>query len=434
LNRLGLGFAGLSLLACSGLYPPPQVTNLQVSPDACGRWTATIDASGHDDPLELRQDGKAVQSWQLTGQQTLTAQGGAGPGQSVTFEAQSGDSTVTSTVTMPPLDASVMIVPNEAVFSKGAPLAFDVSLSSPCPAIPPSTFDVRVLDAADQVVWENQHNPFGPNLTHFTIPPLPERGRYSVDIDGRAADLPLTPAHARIYVGNVDDDLDRDGVVGALDGPDCDDHDRNVNPERGENPLANGKDDNCDGRVDEGTTAYDDDGDGVCEDDGDCNDVDPGVHPGAAEIADCRDQDCDKEVDEGVELIAADDSFEPDDSRERAVDLGTASQHSFTRTITFVTRDPDDDEWVRFFSDDGDWDSWGIDVTVDGLPVGSTYEVEVYGAGKSPRESNRVREEGGAVYVTGAAFRDDSGDYFLHVDPVAIDKPWCPVTVTVWSR
>lgn len=44
----------------------------------------------------------------------------------------------------------------------------------------------------------------------------------------------------------------------------------------------------------------DDDGDGVSDLDGDCDDTDPGVHPGAEERCDRRDQDCDGEADEGA--------------------------------------------------------------------------------------------------------------------------------------
>ena len=45
----------------------------------------------------------------------------------------------------------------------------------------------------------------------------------------------------------------------------------------------------------------DDDGDGYTEDDGDCDDTDAGVHPGAQERCDGVDQDCDQVVDEGAE-------------------------------------------------------------------------------------------------------------------------------------
>ena len=102
------------------------------------------------------------------------------------------------------------------------------------------------------------------------------------------------------------------GYVGNYD--DCDDSDAGINPDATE--VCSGIDDDCDGLVDDeddpvegATTFYEDlDGDGygsdstteACEPpsgyvevDGDCDDTDAAVHPGAAEIEnDGIDQDC----------------------------------------------------------------------------------------------------------------------------------------------
>jgi len=48
-------------------------------------------------------------------------------------------------------------------------------------------------------------------------------------------------------------------------------------------------------------SCFDEDGDGVSVCGGDCNDADAGIHPGAPEICDGRDQDCDGVVDEGLD-------------------------------------------------------------------------------------------------------------------------------------
>jgi hypothetical protein len=93
--------------------------------------------------------------------------------------------------------------------------------------------------------------------------------------------------------------LDQDDD-GWLDSDDCDDARADVHPDATE--VENGVDDNCDGLVDEGTDAYDDDHDGWTERGGDCNDEDATVAPDAVEIAyDGVDQDCD-----GADLIDAD--------------------------------------------------------------------------------------------------------------------------------
>jgi len=93
-------------------------------------------------------------------------------------------------------------------------------------------------------------------------------------------------------------DYDGDGF--AFDDGDCDDDDAAVHP--GATEEVNGRDDDCDDIVDNGTPLSDDDGDAYAEIDGDCNDGDPSTYPGATEIADGDDQDCDGEVDEDTEL------------------------------------------------------------------------------------------------------------------------------------
>jgi hypothetical protein len=131
----------------------------------------------------------------------------------------------------------------------------------------------------------------------------------------------------------LDPAFDTDGD-GWQDAQDCAPADAAIHPDAVEVPNA--LDDDCDLTVDEGTVAYDDDGDGACEgadneyvtgcsdgsppgdcDDADetrnlldldgdgsttcdifrdCDDGDPAVHPGAAEACDGVDGDCDGEV------------------------------------------------------------------------------------------------------------------------------------------
>lgn len=133
-------------------------------------------------------------------------------------------------------------------------------------------------------------------------------------------------------------DLDRDGYgtksfgtqLGCANDPapvgyavadgDCDENDEKVHP--GATEVCNGKDDNCNLQIDEGSSPVtmwpDGDGDGYYESQvgtsktgcgnvpgyaaqgGDCDDTDPAIHPGAVEICNLRDDNCDGEVDELV--------------------------------------------------------------------------------------------------------------------------------------
>ena len=100
---------------------------------------------------------------------------------------------------------------------------------------------------------------------------------------------------------------------------DCDENDASIHP--GAMEICNGRDDNCNGTIDEGVTAttlYEDhDGDGygrpggasvtACPPPhgygagmGDCDDTNPAVHPGAVEICDLLDNNCNGRIDEGV--------------------------------------------------------------------------------------------------------------------------------------
>ncbi len=95
-----------------------------------------------------------------------------------------------------------------------------------------------------------------------------------------------------------DSDEDGDGVGTVGSRADCDDDDPAVFPAA--NEVADGKDNDCDWLIDEGTSSYDDDGDTFSEAAGDCDDTRDTVYPGAHEVPDGRDQDCDGRIDEGT--------------------------------------------------------------------------------------------------------------------------------------
>jgi hypothetical protein len=98
-------------------------------------------------------------------------------------------------------------------------------------------------------------------------------------------------------------DIDNDGDGMTENEGDCDDTDEDTFP--GAFELINGIDDDCNGLVDDGTTAYDDDGDGFSEDAMDCDDTDPSIYPYAAEVCDGVDNDCNGTID-GSDAIDAD--------------------------------------------------------------------------------------------------------------------------------
>jgi gliding motility-associated-like protein len=86
-------------------------------------------------------------------------------------------------------------------------------------------------------------------------------------------------------------DLDFDGFT--ICNGDCDDSNNSIFP--GAIDIDDDIDNDCDEVIDENA---DTDGDGYSPDDGDCNDADPNIHPNAIETCNEIDDDCDSLIDE----------------------------------------------------------------------------------------------------------------------------------------
>jgi hypothetical protein len=86
---------------------------------------------------------------------------------------------------------------------------------------------------------------------------------------------------------------DEDGDGWTVEEGDCDDNDRSVNPGASEN-WDDEIDQNCDGNID------DEDGDGSKRDK-DCDDTDPTTYPRAPELCDGKDNDCNGRIDDNPE-------------------------------------------------------------------------------------------------------------------------------------
>ena len=104
---------------------------------------------------------------------------------------------------------------------------------------------------------------------------------------------------------------DNDGDGFTVEEGDCDDCDAEVHP--GADEYCNGIDDDCDQLVDEDfdldgdglVDCVDDDEDGYTEEEGDCDDQDAGVSPAVHEACNGVDDDCDGEIDQGMDGFAA---------------------------------------------------------------------------------------------------------------------------------
>lgn len=117
-------------------------------------------------------------------------------------------------------------------------------------------------------------------------------------------------------------DADQDGYT-EIQG-DCDDSNASVYPGAAEGTanedgklVGDGIDNNCDGRIDDGTIDFDNDQDGYSEVAGDCDDANGLIHPATLDGCDSIDNDCDGVIDED-----AVDAFEPNDTQDVASEIG----------------------------------------------------------------------------------------------------------------
>jgi hypothetical protein len=402
----------------------PTVSDLAVDVAACGEWTASVEAWGVGQQVRLEVDGEVVGSWSVLGGQTLSVSGTGRPGSTIEVVAAAGPNLVRRSASLPARVWAATLTPRGGAWV-GEAIVLEGLIDVDCPVsgatwrlTPPTGAPLEGPVGADgEVVAEVG-----------VLPP----GRSELGLEVRVGDEVVSLPRVVVEVVPAPVDRDGDGHVGP---DDCDEGRPEVHVDAAEAAVANGRDDDCDGVIDEGTRAFDDDGDGVSEDAGDCDDGDVARHPGAVELADCRDQDCDGEVDEGAPpLPQQDDVYEPNDSRPQAADLATRELRSFTKELALVTRDASDEAWFSFYSQDGDFDLWGIVATAKRLPDGAAYELQIVDAGGGVVASGVMDRDGGRLETTGRMMRDDSGNYALRVKPKRAPRPWCPVVIELVSR
>lgn len=164
---------------------------------------------------------------------------------------------------------------------------------------------VRLLSATislgDRDVWSVDH-PRGLELgageqVDLLVSFRPDQadGRFAGELHVRTDD---TPGVFVMLTGEAAASIaDEDGDGYTIADGDCDDGDRSVHP--GAEERCNGRDDDCSGAPD--VEEVDEDGDGwrVCAED--CDDTDPVRYPGAIEVCDGLDDDCDGTVEDDLD-------------------------------------------------------------------------------------------------------------------------------------
>ncbi len=246
-------------------------------------------------------------------------------------------------------------------------------------------------------------------------------------------------------------DQDGDGSPGCLD--DCDDLDPTVYP--GAEELCDGKDQDCNGIIDNGwpdvdhdgipdcrdteeCDGIDNDGDGLIDEgfdmdedgisfcDGDCDDFDPNVHPGMPEVCDGVDNNCNGQVDEGFL-----DDYESNDSMLQAYDLGDQDgddpSDPATLTLYGSIHSPDDVDWYHFWLEDDfaiGVDQFYLTVRLTDIPPGTNYDLYLWWdnpeVDETPEEnmiasSTNPSNQSEELTVTGVSGPDNGGDFWIEV-------------------
>lgn len=413
----------LLALASSAHAREPRITSFELAPTTCAEWQLDVQATGRRRAV-LTTDDMVISRWRPSQRPTYTRTGTAPPGTEVTYNLRVGGERETRRIVMPPFP--VEVTPAVALFpTERTEHRLEVQLTDPCGEYSRSTVDARL---GNEVIYGHVN---GDRVT-LVVPGQPA-GIHPIELRflDRNKELQHT-AHVEFEVREGKLDQDGDGHLPLIaGGRDCDDTNSAVNPSATEGLVADGLDNDCSGIVDDGTTAYDDDGDGFSDDDGDCDDTNASIHPSADELWDCQDQDCDGEIDEGLDTSSPPaDRYEPNNSEDTSTNLHTDDMRAFTKTLSMWVDGPSDIETFRFYSHDGLLDNWGIWVSATERGVGARYEVR---AAKGERVVASTFDDGNErVSMSGLAGLEDSGTYTLTVR--ALDETSCPLTLRLRSN
>jgi hypothetical protein len=170
--------------------------------------------------------------------------------------------------------------------------------------------------------------------------------------------------------------------------------------------------------AEDGTTDpadLDEDGDGFTVGEGDCDDGDPAVFPGQTDRCDGRDEDCDGDVDEDARY---EDEYEDNDTN--AAFLGDLSGGGSV-SLDALLDSADDIDRFTVQTDDSGWSLWSMTIRVSSIPDGYTWRLRV----TTPTGDTLEEVGSGALTIEAddAVFNDEAGTWNIVLD--AVDDAPC---------
>ena len=163
----------------------------------------------------------------------------------------------------------------------------------------------------------------------------------------------------------------------------------------------------------------DDDGDGYTENEGDCDDTNSAVFPGAVDTCDGFDSDCDGEDDEDS---VSDDPNEPNDTS--PVSIGSLEDSSDLSVVGILHNDEDMDRYA-FYLPDSTWSNFSLSMSLSNIPEDGTYMMTF---SRISSDGDQALGEIDQVFGTGTqvmVFSDnfdgteDGGTYELAIEAIA---------------